>query len=249
VSNDPALLSVSGLCKNFGALVVLDDVGFELAAGRVLGVMGPNGAGKTTMLNLVSGAMRADAGRISVSGQDLTRRGVVGRCRRGLGRTHQIPRPFERMTVFENALVGATNGAVRTGRNRRRAYDLAEQALDTAGLLAKANRLAGSLPLLDRKRLELARALATGPRVLLLDEIAGGLTEPEVEALVVLIVELRASGLGIVWIEHVVHALLAVVDELLALDYGRVIAHGAPAEVMASSELQDAYLGTAATSR
>ena len=241
-----SLLSVASLRKSFGALLVVDDVSFVVDGGEVLGVMGPNGAGKTTMLNLVSGALPADDGRIALAGNDVTRLGVVGRCRRGVGRTHQVPRPFERMSVFENVLVGATNGGAAIGARRRDRYRLATEAIERSGLSGKANRLAGSLPLLDRKRLELARALATAPRVLLLDEIAGGLTEPEVKQLVVLVLELRDSGLGIVWIEHVVHALMATVDRLMALTYGRVIAQGEPRAVMASEELQHAYLGTVA---
>jgi branched-chain amino acid transport system ATP-binding protein len=243
--SDP-LLSVAGLRKSFGALLVVDDISFSVDGGEVLGVMGPNGAGKTTMLNLISGALPSDGGRIALAGQDVTRRGVVGRCRRGIGRTHQVPRPFERMSVFENVLVGAVNGAATTGRRHRMQYRLAQDAIDRARLTSKANRLAGSLPLLDRKRLELARALATAPRVLLLDEIAGGLTEPEVQELVALVLELRASGIAIVWIEHVVHALMASVDRLMALNYGRIIVDGNPQTVMASQELQDAYLGAVA---
>lgn len=241
-----SLLSVASLRKSFGALLVVDDVSFVVDGGEVLGVMGPNGAGKTTMLNLVSGALPADGGRIALGGDDVTRLGVVGRCRRGVGRTHQVPRPFERMSVFENVLVGASNGGAAIGGRRRDRYRLATEAIERSGLAGKANRLAGSLPLLDRKRLELARALATAPRVLLLDEIAGGLTEPEVKQLVALVLELRDSGLGIVWIEHVVHALMATVDRLMALTYGRVIAQGEPRAVMASEELQHAYLGTVA---
>jgi branched-chain amino acid transport system ATP-binding protein len=240
------LLSVTGLQKKFGALVVVDDVDFVLAGGEVLGVMGPNGAGKTTMLNLVSGALQADGGRVLLAGEDLTGVGVVGRCRRGIGRTHQVPRPFERMSVFENVLVGATNGGAAPGLRGRGHFRVAGSAIERTGLAGKANRLAGTLPLLDRKRLELARALATTPQVLLLDEIAGGLTQPEVAELVTLILELRESGLGIVWIEHVVHALMATVDRLMALADGRVIAAGDPRAVMSSRELQQAYLGTVA---
>jgi len=240
------LLSVTGLRKKFGALIVVDDVGFGLEAGEVLGVMGANGAGKTTMLNLVSGALPADGGRILLAGEDLTDVGVVGRCRRGIARTHQVPRPFERMSVFENVLVGATHGGGARGLRGRGRFRLAGSAIERTGLGGKANRLTGSLPLLDRKRLELARALATTPQVLLLDEIAGGLTQPEVAELVTLILELRESGLGIVWIEHVVHALMAAVDRLMALADGRVIAEGDPRTVMNSRELQQAYLGTVA---
>lgn len=240
-------LVVEALRKSFGALCVVDQVSFHLGRGRVLGMMGPNGAGKTTLLSVISGALPTDEGRVVLGGRDVTRRGAVERCRLGLARTHQVPRSFERMTVFENVLVGVTNGGARAAPGRQARYELAEVTLVRTGLAPKANRLAGSLPLLDRKRLELARALATAPDVLLLDEIAGGLTEPEVEQLVALIVAIRDSGVAIVWIEHVVHALVAVVDELLALNYGRVIAHGPPEEVMASGELQSAYLGTAFT--
>ena len=239
-------LVVEGLRKSFGALVVVDDVSFVLAPGRVLGVMGPNGAGKTTLISVVSGSLPADSGRVELAGRDVSRRGAVGRCRLGLARTHQVPRSFENMTVFENVLVGSTNGAASRVRGRKERYELAAQALSETGLLAKANRLAGSLPLLDRKRLELSRALGTSPDVLLLDEIAGGLTEAEMEELVALIVKIRDRGLSVVWIEHVVHALVAVVDELLALNYGRVIVQGAPEVVMANRELEDAYLGKVA---
>jgi branched-chain amino acid transport system ATP-binding protein len=241
------LLSVTNLRKSFGAVLVVDDVSFDVAGGEGVGVMGPNGAGKTTMLNLVSGALPADAGRITLAGHDVSRIGVVGRCRLGIGRTHQVPRPFEGMSVFENVLVGATHGGGGAAHGRRRdRYRTAHAAIERAGLSGKANRLAGSLPLLDRKRLELARALATTPQVILLDEIAGGLTEPEVQTLVALVLELRKSGLAIIWIEHVVHALMSTVDRLMALTFGHVIAQGDPQTVMSSDELQQAYLGTVA---
>jgi branched-chain amino acid transport system ATP-binding protein len=162
------------------------------------------------------------------------------RCRAGIARTHQIPHPFEAMTVFENVLVGATYGG---GQAEHDAYGPCWSALEQSGLGDKANARAGVLTLLERKRLELARALATRPRVLLLDEIAGGLTEPEVQALVAVVRRIREQGLAIVWIEHIVHALRSAVDRLVAIDAGRTLIDGAPDAVMASPAVQRVYLG------
>jgi branched-chain amino acid transport system ATP-binding protein len=239
------VVEVANAAKWFGSLVVIDDLSFRLEAGEALGVVGPNGAGKTTLLNLVAGDLRPNRGRIHLGGRDVTRLAAHARCRLGIGRTAQVPRPFTGLTVFENVLVGATFGVGR-GRARDGAGrdELAVDALARTGLLAKANMTAGALTLLDRKRLELARALATRPTILLLDEIAGGLTEAEVLELVATIRELRSGGLSIIWIEHIVHALLSVVDRILAMDYGRKLIEGDPHEVMASKEVRDVYLGT-----
>jgi branched-chain amino acid transport system ATP-binding protein len=236
------LLAVESVSKNFGALSVTDDLSFELHDGQALGIVGPNGAGKTTLLNLIAGDFRPDRGRIVFDGHDITRLASHKRCNLGIGRTSQIPRPFEGLTVFENVLVGATFGAgSRISESRD---DVAVEALERAGLLHRANTQGASLTLLERKRLELARALATRPRLLLLDEIAGGLTEAEVLALVDTINSIRADGVSIVWIEHIVHALLRVVDRMLAIDYGRKLIEGAPDEVMNSPEVQSVYLGS-----
>jgi len=237
----PALLQVQGIAKRFGRLVVVDDLSFEVAAGEALGVVGPNGAGKSTMLSLINGVLPPDAGNVRFDGVDVTRRDAAARCRGGIGRSYQVPRPFADMTVYENVVVAASFGA---GRRRQEAYDLAREALATSGLLASANLPAGGLRLLDRKRLELARALATSPRLILLDEIAGGLTEHEVPALVETIAGLRDAGVAVIWIEHIVHALLAVVDRLMCLTYGRMLAIGDPREVMASPEVIEVYLGS-----
>ena len=236
-----ALLEVVGLWKHFGALQVVQDFSFEVADGEALGIVGPNGAGKTTLLNLVAGDLRADRGTITLAGGDLTRLPAHVRCHRGVGRTAQIPRPFERLTVFENVLVGSTFGT--TGRLQGTRDQAAVDALEQAGMLDKANVVAGSLTLLDRKRLELARALATQPRLLLLDEIAGGLTEAEVLELVETIKQIRATGVSLVWIEHIVHALLRVVDRMMAVDAGRKLIEGDPQSVMASAEVRSVYLG------
>ncbi len=235
------LLRVAGLTKRFGALVVVDDFTFDVAEGEALGIVGPNGAGKTTLLNLIAGDLRPETGTVSLDGVDISRLPAHKRCQRGIGRTAQIPRPFEGLTVFENVLVGATVGA--GGRLKGSPEEAAIEAVERAGMLAKVNTLAGSLTLLDRKRLELARALATQPKLLLLDEIAGGLTEAEVLALVDTIKEIHASGVSIVWIEHIVHALLRVVDRMMAVDAGRKLIEGDPQTVMASDEVRSVYLG------
>jgi branched-chain amino acid transport system ATP-binding protein len=238
------LLAVRGVSKRFGALTVTDDLTFDVAEGDALGIVGPNGAGKTTLLNLVAGDFRPDTGSIEFEGQNITRLAAHQRCNLGIGRTSQIPRPFEGLTVFENVLVGATFGAGSRLTGSRE--DAAVDALERAGMLPLANRLGGALTLLERKRLELARALATKPRLLLLDEIAGGLTEPEVLALVETINDIRADGVSIVWIEHIVHALLRVVNRMMAIDYGRKLIEGDPETVMASDEVKSVYLGAEA---
>jgi len=235
------LLEVDGLGKRFGSLVVTDDVSFTLDADAALGVVGPNGAGKSTMLNLLSGTVPADRGNVRFQGQDVTALPASERCRLGIGRTYQIPRPFVGMSVFENVLVAATAGA---GLRSHAAHTAAVRALDRAGISRVANERAGNLLLLDRKRLELARALATGPRLVLLDEIGGGLTDAELKILVATVQQLRSEGIAVIWIEHIVHALLQVVDRLLCLTYGRVLVYGTPAEVMSSKAVQDVYLGT-----
>ena len=237
------LLEVVNVDKSFGVKVV-DNLSLQVGEGDALGIVGPNGAGKTTLLNLITGDLSLDRGSILIEGEDVTRTSSDWRCRRGLARTAQIPRPFEGMTVFENVLVGAVFGA-GVPMSEAQATPVAVEALERAQLLASANRRAGAMPLLDRKRMELARALATQPKILLLDEIAGGLTEAEVLELVETIRGIHASGVTIVWIEHIVHALLAVVDRIMAMSFGIKIAEGEPAEVMASPEVQEVYLGVA----
>jgi branched-chain amino acid transport system ATP-binding protein len=237
----PPLLEVAGVGKRFGRLSVLDDVSFSIVPGEAFGIVGPNGAGKSTLLNVVNGVIRPDAGSVSFDGGDVTRAGAAARCRAGVGRSYQIPRPFGGMTVFENALVAASFGG---GHRRQAAADCAYRALETAGLADQANTPAGALRLLDRKRLELARALATEPRLVLLDEIAGGLTEAEVPALVETVRGLGQQGVAVVWIEHVVHALVAVVTRLMCLTYGRVLAIGDPHAVLADPEVIEVYLGS-----
>lgn len=234
-------LVVDHVSKSFGVKVI-DDLSLSVAPGEALGIVGPNGAGKTTLLNIIAGDLSPDAGTVSFGGRDVTAESTDNRCRSGLARTSQIPRPFEAMTVFENVLAGAIFGA-GFPLAEKDAVSIAVASLERAEMLHLANTRAGSLPLLGRKRLELARALATGPQVLLLDEIAGGLTEGEVHELVATIRAIHAEGVTIVWIEHIVHALLAVVDRIMAMSFGVKIAEGDPEAVMASPEVQEVYLG------
>jgi branched-chain amino acid transport system ATP-binding protein len=233
-------LETVGLHKSFGGVQVIDDLSISVDTGEALGIVGPNGAGKTTWFNLITGAVHLDAGKVFFEGRDVTGLSKHQRCRAGIGRTFQIPKPFAGMTVFENVLVGATHG-----RNmpERASYDKCVEVLEITGLHKKVNLRAGSLTLLDRKRLELARALATDPKLLLLDEIAGGLTQAEVEELIEEIKKLRETGVTIVWIEHIVHALLAVVDRIVVIQFGTKLCEGDPHEVMNSQEVQACYMG------
>ena len=234
------ILRLDGLSKSFGAVKVADDQSYELAAGEALGVIGPNGAGKTSMFNLITGTLQPDDGRISFDGQDVTSHSAARRCRAGMARSFQVPQPFSGMTVFENAMIAATQAADLSGVE---AENTCLAVLDQTGLLAKANTTAGSLTLLERKRLELTRALCAKPKLLLLDEIAGGLTEAECTSLVQTIKDIHATGVSIVWIEHVVHALLAVVGRLIVIDFGKKIAEGEPEAIMQSPEVKEIYLG------
>lgn len=240
VTND-VVLAAEGISKRFGALVVLDDVTFSMHHGDAVGIVGPNGAGKTTFLSVLVGALRPDDGRVTFKGRDVTALSAADRCRQGLIRTHQVPKPFGGMTVFENVFVAAAN---RAHFNRAEAYDRSIDALRRSALMDIANRRAETIGLLDRKRLELARALATEPRLLLLDEIGGGLSDAEASELVEIIRDLRQRGIALVWIEHIVHLLLQVTDRLICMDAGKVIADGEPNSVMAERAVIDAYLGS-----
>ena len=235
------VLKLDRLEKSFGALCVADKISLEVRAGDALGVIGPNGAGKTTLFGLIAGALQPASGRIWLEGRDVTDLDPAARCRAGIGRSHQVPLPFEKLTVFENVLTAACFGQ---GKRERDVVDHCGEALEKTRLLGKANRLAGSLTLLDRKRLEMARALAVKPRLLLLDEIAGGLTEGECRDLVETIAAINASGVTLIWIEHIVHALLAVVTRLVVLNFGRKIAEGDPQAVMNSENVRAIYLGS-----
>ena len=234
------MLKITGLRKTFGSLVATEDIDLTVAPGEALGIIGPNGAGKTTLFNLIAGGFTPDAGEIRLNGRDITFARPHQRCIAGIGRAYQIPRPFEGLTVFENLLVAAVHGGRLTERD---AAGPCAEILEHLHLIARANTLAGALTLLERKRLEMARALATNPHLLLLDEIAGGLTEGECLELVETIRAVHATGMTIIWIEHIVHALLAVVSRLSVLNFGRKVAEGDPQQVMASAEVRQFYTG------
>jgi ABC-type branched-subunit amino acid transport system ATPase component len=240
-----ALLEIASLTKRFGGVTAVDRLDLRVGSGETLGVIGPNGAGKSTLVGLVSGALRCDAGRILVDGHEVTRLRAPARARLGIGRTHQVPRPFARMTVLENLLLGRIYGArVRAmGDARRQAMAI----LERTGLADVAGRPAGSLPLLRLKRLELARALALRPRLLLLDEIGAGLIESELPELIELIRSLRAEVEAVLVIEHVVEVIQACSDRVAVLDWGRKLIEGTPAEVLRDPEVAAVYLGTTAT--
>ena len=237
------LLETRRLSKSFGSLKAVDGVDLRIAEGDAVGIIGPNGAGKSTLFNLIAGNLDADSGLVMLEGKDITMLKTHRRCRAGIGRSYQIPQPFEHMTAFENLLVAATHGRKMPART---AHEFCARILERTKLLRHANTAAGALTLLQRKRLEMARALATAPKLLLLDEIAGGLTESECHELVATIRGIHAEGVTIVWIEHIVHALLAVVDRLIVLNFGRKIAEGQPRAVMSSAEVREIYLGLAA---
>jgi branched-chain amino acid transport system ATP-binding protein len=234
------ILEIERLSKSFGSVVVADGIDLAVEPGTALGIIGPNGAGKSSLFNLITGTVRADGGTIRLDSADITAAPAEARARAGIARSFQIPQPFANLTVFENLLVGATHAKSRSESD---VTDRCGMVLEQTGLLPLANRPAGTLTLLERKRLELARALAAEPRLLLLDEIAGGLTERECNELVATINDVRATGVTIVWIEHVVHALLAVVGRLMVLNFGRKIADGEPRAVMNTREVREIYLG------
>jgi branched-chain amino acid transport system ATP-binding protein len=234
------LLRARDVSKSFGAVRVLHGVSFDVCRGEVLGILGPNGAGKTTLFNMISGDLKPSGGEVHLGERRLAAEPPFRRCQMGIGRTYQIPRPYSGMTTFENLLVASAFGG---GRSERDSYDFCAQVLADCELADKANTPAGGLTLLDRKRLELARALASDPQLLLLDEIAGGLTEDESHALVALVRRIRDRGVTIIWIEHVLHALLAVADRLLVLNFGEKIAEGPPQEVIADPEVKRVYMG------
>ena len=224
--------------------MVADNLSLTISAAEMMGIVGPNGAGKSSLFGLIAGDLRPASGEIRFGGITVTRRDPAGRCRLGIGRTFQVPKPFGNMTVFENVLVAVQQGA---SLRRKSSYAAAASVLERTGLAADANSPAERLGLLSRKRLEVARALATGPRLLLLDEVAGGLTDPEVAELVGIVRSISADGVAIVWIEHVVHALTATVDRLVCLAAGAIIGDGAPAAVLELPAVREVFLGTEVT--
>jgi branched-chain amino acid transport system ATP-binding protein len=234
------ILTIENLTKHFGNLAAVSNLSFNVREGEILGMMGPNGAGKTTIFNLITGVYPPTAGKVVYRGKDVTCVSAAYRCRMGIGRTYQIPRPFVNMTVLENLLVGAEYGG---GLNGREAQSLSKEILTDTGLFSKKDVFAGKLTLLDRKRLELARGLATRPSLLLIDEVAAGLTEGEVEKLLEIVKTIQKQGVTIIWVEHILMMMNKGVDRLLVINGGQWLMCGNPAECMASKEVQEVYLG------
>jgi branched-chain amino acid transport system ATP-binding protein len=235
-----ALLALHAVSKAYGSLKVTDDITLAVNEGETLGILGPNGAGKTTLFNLISGDVRVDAGRVEYEGRDITSLKPHQRCHAGIGRSYQVPQPFGNMSVFENLVTAACFGGQQ---GEREAWQTAQEVLEQTGLISHANKPAGGLTLLNRKRLELARALATRPRLLLLDEIAGGLTEHEAKVLVDELKRIKARGVTMIWIEHVVHALLSLADRLFVINFGQKLAEGEPQAVMNDADVRRVYMG------
>ena len=235
-----SILTLNNVSKSFGALKVTDGVTLSVTEGEVLGILGPNGAGKTTLFNLISGDLKVDSGEVLFDGLPIHDAPPVQRCRNGIGRSYQVPQPFGAMSVFENLVTAACFGAQVS---EKAAWQIAWEVLEQTGLQRFANQAAGGLTLLNRKRLELARALATRPRLLLLDEIAGGLTEHEAKELVDELKRIKQSGMTMIWIEHVVHALLSLADRLLVINFGKTLCEGVPEVVMQDAEVKRVYMG------
>ncbi len=234
------VLRLSAVSKRFGGLSVLSNLDLDVQDNEVLGILGPNGAGKSTLFNVVAGVIDANSGQIFYRGRDIGRLPAWSRCRAGIARTYQIPKPFGHMSVFENVLVASVHGS---GASVSEAKKHSKATLERVGLAHLSRNVAGSLRLLDLKRLELARALASGPELLLLDEIAGGLTEGECNVLVDLILSIRAEGKTVVWIEHVMEALRRGCSRLAVLCGGSVMAEGAPSHVLSLESVRSVYLG------
>ena len=236
-----SILTVKNLGISFGSNEVLKSVNFSLQQGKVLGVIGPNGAGKTVMLNVLTGILKPTKGNIIYQDRDITTQSVTERCYAGIGRTFQVPRPFEKMTVFENIMVGGVFGS---GLTEKQAKIKAKEIAKTIGFEGKLGWFAGKLGLLDRKLLEIGRALATNPQILLLDEVGGGLTEREVEKVIQLVKKVQKQGISIIWIEHIIRTMLEGTDTVMLLANGVDIICGNPYDVMHSREVRDVYMGS-----
>ncbi len=234
------ILEFQNINAGYGRIEVLHDLSFEVKEGQVYGVIGPNGSGKSTMFNAVLGLSRATCGSIIFDGIDITRTPPNVRCKMGIGRTFQIPRPFENMSVYENVLIATVHGA---NLSERAGKSSALDALKLTGLYDKREVRAGELTLLDRKRLEVARAIGTAPKLLLLDEVAAGLTDPEVKDIMKLVADLKASGYSIIWIEHIIETMIGSTDHLMCMAEGTNAIDGSPDEVIHSKMVEQLYLG------
>ena len=236
------LLEVTGLHKSFGGLTAVNAVDFHLERGEIMGLIGPNGSGKTTVFNLIAGVLKPDSGTIKLDGKDVTRSSPAAICQMGIARTFQIPLPFHRLTVLENIKLGRAYGS-QPAATLQQALKEAGEILHFIGLESKGGAVSGSLGLLDRKKLELGKALATKPKVLLLDEILGGLNPAEIEAAMALIKTIRGSGITLIVVEHVMKAIMGISDRVVVLNTGQKIAEGTPKEVVKIKSVIEAYLG------
>ena len=234
------ILSFNNVNAGYGRVRILNDLSFEVKKGEVYGVIGPNGCGKTTMFNALIGLIMPTQGEIIYDGKNVTKMKANDRCRLGIGRTYQVPRPFEGMSVYENCLVAAVHGAGHSEKEGRR---VALDALKLTELYDKREVRAGELTLLDRKRLEIARALGTEPKLLLLDEVAASLTEAEVQDVMKMVATLKAEGYSIIWIEHVIQTMVESTDTLMCMAQGHNLIVGKPLEVMNSKLVEEVYLG------
>jgi len=235
------ILTIERLTKSFGKVMAVENLSLQVNHGEILGIIGPNGAGKTTLFNLITGEIRPDRGKVVFNGTDVTFAQTYKRCRMGIARTYQIPRPFLNMSVLENILVGGVYGAAMGyGQSKQKC----EEILEKTGLLSKRNFLAASLTLLDRKRLELAKALSTCPTLLLIDEVAGGLTESEIEEVLETIKSARKDGITVLWVEHIMMAMQKGPDRLFVMDFGQKLFYGTPEDALESKKVQEVYLGT-----
>ena len=236
-----ALLEVRAVTKRFGGLLAVSEVSFSLAEGEILGLIGPNGAGKTTLFNIVNGVYKADQGTIAFAGKDITRISPDKVVHRGLARTHQIVKPLNDLTLLDNVTVGACFG--REYLDLKAARAVALEVLQQVGLGDRVNIMARSLTIAGKKRLEVARALAAKPKLLLLDEVLAGLNPTEIAQMIDLVRKVRDSGISVFMIEHLMQAIMSLSDRIVVLNLGRKLAEGRPDEVVHNSDVVEAYLG------